>query len=135
MNNANKKESEIRNSQHVQSIAGGLEFHDIKLGDECENCGHEITEDCIDRQECSECEHNPNSAMDWLEGALDINYIINSDMTFKAARVLVAFGGPNIWVDFHTNRVELNWWGESASCEFIDEIGVLEMLEELYDCN
>ena len=31
---------------------------------------------------------------EWLEDALDIEYIINADGSFKSARVLVAFGGP-----------------------------------------
>ena len=130
----NSRDSNNRNYQHVQSLAAGLAHRDIEIGDVCENCSHIATEECAENQECSECTHNPNSAMNWLDGALDINYLVNSDLSFKGARVLVAFGGPNIWVDFTTSTIELNWWGESASCSFVDEIGVLDLLEDLYIC-
>lgn len=39
------------------------------------------------------------SAYDWLEDVLDIEYIVGGDGEYRGARVLVAFGGPNIWVD------------------------------------
>jgi hypothetical protein len=74
------------------------------------------------------------SAFDYLQDALDIEYIVNSKREFLGARVLVAFGGPNIWVNTRTNTIEGHWWGESASATFIDVMGLNEALEELYSC-
>lgn len=75
------------------------------------------------------------SGFDWLEDALDIEYIINADGSFKSARVLVAFGGPTIWVDFSRGQVELWWWGEYARAGFNeDPMGIEEALETLWEC-
>lgn len=56
---------------------------------------------------------------DYLEdNALDIEYTINSDLSYKAARVLITFGGPNIYIDTNTSRVEL-YWGSSKAYAYI----------------
>ena len=39
------------------------------------------------------------TAFDYLQDALDIEYIVNGKGEYLGARVLVAFGGPNIWVN------------------------------------
>jgi hypothetical protein len=74
------------------------------------------------------------SAFEYLEDALDIEYIVSSKKKFLGARVLVAFGGPNIWINTRTNTVEGHWWGESATATFTDSIGLQEALEELFNC-
>lgn len=75
------------------------------------------------------------TAFDYLQDALDIEYIVASDRkTLLGARVLVAFGGPNIWVNTRTNTVEGYWRGESASATFTDSIGLDDALEELFNC-
>jgi len=45
------------------------------------------------------------TAFDYLSDCLDIEWVLHSDRTFKGARVLVAFGGPNIWINTVTNEV------------------------------
>jgi hypothetical protein len=105
--------------QHVNSIASNLSNPPMDEWNE----GRDID---------SEGEY---SAFDYLAGALDIEYIVASDRkTFLGARVLVAFGGPNIWVNTRTNTVEGHWWGDSASATFTDSIGLQEALNELYSC-
>lgn len=79
-------------------------------------------------------EGEETSAYDYLEDALDINWILNSDRSYKGARILVAFGGPNIWIDTTTNTVEGYWWGDKYSARFDDQIGLDEALEELFAC-
>jgi hypothetical protein len=80
----------------------------------------------------------PEDAFKYLEGALDINWILNSDKTLKGARLLVAFGGPNIWIDTVKGTVEGAWWGDSytdtynTDSEFANELD--EALESLYAC-
>lgn len=73
-------------------------------------------------------------AFDYLQDALDIEYIVNGKREYLGARVLVAFGGPNIWVNTRTKRVEGYWWGESASAGFDDGIGLDDALETLWEC-
>ena len=73
-------------------------------------------------------------AWDYLEGALDIEYIISSTREYLGARVLVAFGGPNIWVNTRTNTVDGAWWLDSHCASFTDEIGLDDCLRELHAC-
>lgn len=74
------------------------------------------------------------SAFDYLQDALDIEYIVSSKREFLGARVLVAFGGPNIWINTRTNTVEGHWWGDNATATFDDSIGLQDALEMLYTC-
>ena len=57
--------------------------------------------------------------MDFLEGVLDFEWIVASDKeTLLGARLLVAFGGPNIWIDTRKGLVEGYWWSDSAFASF-----------------
>ena len=41
---------------------------------------------------------------DYFGDFLDVDYVIGSDKHYKACRVLVAFGGPNIYIDTWEKR-------------------------------
>ena len=76
------------------------------------------------------------SAMDYLEDILDIQYIISSDKQYLGARVLVAFGGPNIWINTQSKTVEGYWWSENCEISYFeDNLGLDDYLEEIYNCN
>lgn len=73
---------------------------------------------------------------DYLSDVLDIQYLVNSDKSYRAARVCIALGGPTAWINTHTRRVEAAWWSETvyadlpaSFCEQLDE-----WLEEYYNC-
>jgi hypothetical protein len=72
------------------------------------------------------------SAFDYLESALDIEYVIGSDGEYRGGRVLVAFGGPNIWVDTQNGTVDGYWWGDTAHETFEDALGLDDALRELW---
>jgi len=76
----------------------------------------------------------PMSAFDYLSDALDIEYIVNGQRDYLGARVLVAFGGPNIWVNTRTKVVEGYWWGEYAKASFDDGIDLDDALKTLWSC-
>ena len=111
---------------------------DIEQGRPCESCT-ECGADLGKSSFCPECEsHNPDilSGFDYISDVLDINYVINSDRTYRGTRLLVAFGGPNIWVDTSTNTVTGGWWGDSYSATYSrDEMGIDEACEELFSCD
>lgn len=75
----------------------------------------------------------PLSASAWLDDILDIQYTVSRDREFLGARVLVAFGGPNIWVDTRTDTVEGYWWGDEYTHSFRDNIGLHEACKELWE--
>ena len=73
-----------------------------------------------------------NSYME--KNVYDIEWITHRDHTYKAARLLVAGGGPNIWVNLQDMNVEGYWGCDRVIEPFIDEIGLDDYLEELHAC-
>ena len=117
---------------HVLSIIA-----DIENGCQCESC-IECGADLGKSSFCPECEvRNPDtlSGLDYISDVLDINWILNSDRTLRGARLLVAFGGPNIWIDTTTATVEGHWWGESFTASYHhDEMDIEGACSELFNC-
>ena len=74
------------------------------------------------------------SASEWMEGVYDIEWITHQDKTYKSARLMVAGGGPSIWVNLQRNVVQGYWWGDYCEHHFSDQIGLDDYLEEIYDC-
>ena len=73
-------------------------------------------------------------AHEWMEGVYDIEWITHNDHSYKSARLLVAGGGPNIWVNLLSNTVDGYWWGDHCKHSFDDNIGLNDYLEELHAC-
>ena len=73
-------------------------------------------------------------ASDYLSDVLDIQYIVSSDRQYLGARILVAFGGPNIWINTQSGVIEGYWWGDSAFSSFNDNIGLDDFLSEMWEC-
>lgn len=117
-------DEKARNLDHVRNIARDIEE------------GMTFAEAGMDHEEHG-CEPDDQiSGFDYLSDALDIEYIIASDReTVLGARVLVAFGGPNIWIDTRKQIVELFWWGDYACAEcHADAMDIQGAIEELYNC-
>ena len=138
------------NYDHVKKIAD--ELHEIATN-ECYTCNGEfITSIDLDNMvksgEITEAEiedlntygytDNLESASmyDYFNDCYDIEYTIGSDMDYRGVRVMVACGGPNIYINTKRGTVELYWWTEHAeadlSKEAIEEIDAV--FEELYTC-
>ncbi len=74
------------------------------------------------------------SGYDYLMDALDIEYTVNSDKTYKGSRVLVSFGGPNIWINTLTEEVEGYWYNLQAKAPYYgDSMDLNECLEDMYN--
>lgn len=49
--------------------------------------------------------------------------------------ILVAFGGPNIWINTKDRQVEGFWWGDNFTLSYNnDEMGIHDCLIELIGC-
>ncbi len=104
-----------------------------EIQDHVNSIANDITKGTYDF-EPENSDYEEPCAADYLEDVLDIEYIIDSEHRFKGARVLVAFGGPNIWINTRTNTVEGYRWMDKATAEFEDTLGLNDWLEELYEC-
>jgi len=84
--------------------------------------------------EANDCEPDDQiSGFDYLQDCLDIQYIVTGGSEYLGARVLVAFGGPNIWINTQSELVEANWWGDYAVARIDgDSMGLDEALQELW---
>jgi len=94
----------------------------------CKNIAQEITEG----KEINWGEEV--TASEWMEDVYDIEWITHQDHTYKAARLLVAGGGPTVWVNLLGNTVDGYWWGDHCKHGFVDNIGLDDYLEELHSC-
>jgi hypothetical protein len=79
-------------------------------------------------------EGKPETAYEYMEDVYNIEWITHQDHSYKAARLLVAGGGPNIWVNLQTNTVDGYWGSDKRSWGFVDNIGLDDYLEELHGC-
>ena len=77
-------------------------------------------------------EKRTETASDWMEGTYDIRYIVDREKRFMAAEILVAGGGPTVWVNLYTNEVEGYWGGDRVTMAFTDNLGLNEYCEEMY---
>lgn len=58
------------------------------------------------------------SMWDYFDDVYDIEYRLDSNKEYKSVALMVACGGPNIWVDTGNCKVELFWWGDYAYWTF-----------------
>ena len=79
-------------------------------------------------------EKREQSAHDWMEGTYDIRYYVDREKQYLGAEILVAGGGPTIWVNTYTGYVEGYWGGDKVLEPFIDNLGLDDYCEELYSC-
>ena len=101
-----------------------------KLRRMCKNVAEEITEgkteEYIDQPKVE------LTADKFMEGVYSIEWITYQDHSYKAARLMVAGNGPNIWVNTQTGTVDGYWASDRCSWGFVDNIGLDEYLEELH---
>ena len=73
---------------------------------------------------------------DYFDDFLDVDYIVDSNKRYKACRVLVAFGGPNIYIDTWSRQVQLYWWSDTATADIPEELCVQidDFFQMLYEC-
>lgn len=114
----------MKHNEHCKSIADTLEAIAEGRLYKCPECGEYVEDnnlfcgcgcqvDLIGNDESEPWEQV--SFYDYFENASDIDYIVNSRKEYKACRIMVAFGGPNIYVNTWEKKVELYWWTESGS--------------------
>ena len=104
----------------------------------CKRIADDISEKAITRYNGYETEHDEDDegtlATRFMDHVYEIEWITYGDKTYKSARLMVAGGGPTIWVNLQRNIVQGYWWGDYCENPFVDNIGLDEYCEEIFDC-
>ncbi len=123
MANQLKTDDKLLIKQHVLSIVEGLEN-----GITYASCGMDYEEHHADKDDII-------SGFDYISDVLDIEYTISSEGEYLGARLLVAFGGPNIWIDTRRQTVEGAWWGDYFTESYhTDAMDIDDACNELFSC-
>ena len=77
-------------------------------------------------------EPRQETASDWMEGTYDIRYIVDREKRYYSAEMMVAGGGPTIWVSLNEMEVQGYWGGDKVTEPFIDNLGLDDYCEEMY---
>lgn len=93
----------------------------------CPNCGGDIEENELEAV----------SIYDYFNDDIyDIEYRVGGDRQYRSVSLMVACGGPNIYIDTKRRAVLLYWWTDfaeypltSSACDAVDNY-----FEELFNC-
>ena len=140
-----KPEKRDENREHCKSISDDLDKYVDGSMYTCPDCGEviEMPETVGDKFKCPCCgcvdevdEFNQLSLYDYFVDLLDIDYLVNHRKEYKGARILVAYGGPNIYIDTISGNVELYWWTDSAKYRMRSDVidAIDEWAEEYFNC-
>ena len=145
--NMTQEQTNEENRNHCKRIAELLEEYvngDIYKCPECgDHCNTEEgeNEDGETIYKCScgcvyEYEPEQMTLYDYLEDILDVEYRISGRGEYRSVQIMVACGGPNIYIDTASKQVELYWWTDRANYPIsYDAADALdEWAEEYYNC-
>ena len=98
----------------------------------CKNIARDITD--AKQQDYVDQPRKDITAHDWMEGTYDIRYLVDREKRYMAAEIMVAGGGPTIWVNLNTMEVEGYWGSDRVTEPFIDNLGLDDYCQEMYGC-
>ena len=100
----------------------------------CKNIADSITnpKEITAKEEFGKLEKRTETASDWMEGTYDIRYLVNREKQYLGAEILVAGGGPTIWVDLWDKEVKGYWGRDRVNIMFTDNLGLDDYCEEMY---
>ena len=120
-----KKSSLEENIRHCKAIARDVDAFasgDVRT---CPECGEMIYRDdwnyVGDVFRCPECGHvddtdnyEMKTIWDYLNDVYNVEFRVDSSKELRSVQIMVACGGPNIYLDTASRDVELYWWTERA---------------------
>ena len=90
-----------------------------------------------DGEEFCERDVYPVDILEWLgDSVYDVEYTVGSKRDYRGVMLMIACGGPDIYLNTRTGDVELYWWNESARYPMSsDVVNMIDsMYEELFAC-
>ncbi len=147
--NMTQEQTDRENWQHCKSIAEAIEKVTDGSMYRCPECG-EIIEwdndeynDDTEEYHCPHCgcvspedQLEPYGIYDYFNDVYDIEYRVGSGREYRSVRLMIACGGPNIYIDTASKEVELYWWTDRASFPLSFEAvnAIDDEFEQLYAC-
>ena len=110
------------NTIHCKAIAQDVDAYAAGNIRTCPNCGELIQRDeWPDVFRCPVCEHvddvdayEMQTIWDYLSDVYNVEFRVDSSKELRSVQIMVACGGPNIYLDTASRDVELYWWTEKA---------------------
>lgn len=112
------------NRAHCKHIAESLDEYVNDCVKRCPHCGEIHVRDWSDVGDvfkCPNCDDVDSvdnwewlTVWDYLTDAYDVEFRVGSDKEVRSVRVMVACGGPNIYINTASGDVELYWWTDTA---------------------
>ena len=112
----------------VRDKEGRRETCEEQLRRMCKNIAEEITKGT------REVPDGESPASEYMEHVYDIRYIVDREKRYFSAELMVAGGGPTIWVSLNDMEVQGYWGSDRVNEPFIDNIGLDDYLEEMHAC-
>ena len=97
-----------------------------------ETCEEQLVRMCKDIADGITNPEEGETASGWMEGVYDIRYIVDREKRYFSAELLVAGGGPTIWVSLNEMEVQGYWGGDRVNVPFSDNLGLDDYCEEMY---
>ena len=124
----------VTERNNMSAVKKKSETCEQRLRRMCRNIADSITnpQEITAKEEFGKLVKRTETASDWMEGTYGIRYLVDSSRRFLGAEILVAGGGPTIWVDTFREQVT-GWWGSDRfEYYFQDNIGLNDYCEEMY---
>ena len=134
--------------EKLEQVASGSYFMydgelfpiDTEEFSEVEGCRYDEENDMYimpDGEELCEGDVYPVDILEWLgDRVYDVEYTIGGNKEYRGVSLMIACGGPNIYINTKSSNVELYWWSESA--RYPMSSSVTDMIdstyEELFNC-
>lgn len=69
------------------------------------------------------------------DNALDWDYIVSRNGRYNGVRIMIACGGPNIYINTFRRQLELCWWSETEACPLESHIAdaIDEYMEDYFN--
>ena len=73
---------------------------------------------------------------DYFDDVFDIVHYVGGRDDYRGVRLMVACGGPNVYVDSMRRTVELYWWNESATWDLSSSASedITDTFREYFEC-
>lgn len=145
--NMTQEQTDRENWEHCKRIAEELDAYAEGRIYKCPHCGElfdiDDAEETEDGHTCPHCgeeiedgDEEQQSLYDYFDDIYDIEYRIDSNWELRSVQIMVACGGPNIYIDTADAEVKLFWWSDRASypISYSTRDEIESYFEDLFKC-